>query len=513
MLFDFWRHKYNRCGPREKVRIAVMYQVASYWPSIESFYRACVNDDSVDIRIFFVNEVSVESAQIEKTDVFLTEKGIPFFVYSEKELKNFHPHAALYQPPYDVSYRNPSALSVHLREMGIRIVYIPYGIEISDTEDARFNHFHTFVVRNAWRIYTFSEIMLEDYKKYCPNRQAVRAFGIPKFDSIVHRNEMGSSDHFQMAGGRRIILWKMHFPKLIYDNNQKKQVTPYIEEYLRFAGQIEDYDDLFFVVMPHPMFFSQTISPELSKKTEKLFWQLRGKKNVYIDDRADYRISLYHADAVIIDRSAVMVEAGFLDIPVLYMKNPDYEEPLTKAVKELADSYEQGTSCADIQKFLDKFCDQELGPVIGRIKKARLQVLPPEAGMSGEKILADIKGGIRNPEKKKINISFFGASFICRHYIEKLMIKNNADFKIVCLSDNDSKKWGSEQEGIEIVAPEKMKEKEIDLIVITSEQYYMPIKRQLVYELHMDEEKILRLDYFAEMYMKDYMQNAGYEDI
>ena len=56
MLFDFWRHKYNRCGPREKVRIAVMYQVASYWPSIESFYRACVNDDSVDIRIFFVNE-------------------------------------------------------------------------------------------------------------------------------------------------------------------------------------------------------------------------------------------------------------------------------------------------------------------------------------------------------------------------------------------------------------------------------------------------------------------------
>lgn len=208
-----------------------------------------------------------------------------------------------------------------------------------------------------------------------------------------------------------------------------------------------------------------------------------------------------------------MVEAGFLDIPVLYMKNPDYEEPLTKAVKELADSYEQGTSCADIQKFLDKFCDQELGPVIGRIKKARLQVLPPEAGMSGEKILADIKGGIRNPEKKKINISFFGASFICRHYIEKLKIKNNADFKIVCLSDNDSKKWGSEQEGIEIVAPEKMKEKEIDLIVITSEQYYMPIKRQLVYELHMDEEKILRLDYFAEMYMRDYMQNAGYEDI
>lgn len=86
MLFDFWRHKYNRCGPREKVRIAVMYQVASYWPSIESFYRACVDDDSVDIRIFFVNELSVESAQIEKTDVF-DRKGNPFLFIRKKNLK------------------------------------------------------------------------------------------------------------------------------------------------------------------------------------------------------------------------------------------------------------------------------------------------------------------------------------------------------------------------------------------------------------------------------------------
>lgn len=505
MLFDYWRHKYNGCGSGEKVRIAVMYQVASYWPSIESFYNACINDDDVEVRIFFVNEMSVENAQIEKSDVFLSEKGIPFSFYSEKELTNFNPHAALYQPPYDVSYRNPSALSVHLRKMGIRIIYIPYGIEIADTEDARFNHFHTFVVRNAWRIYTFSDIMLRDYKKYCPNRQAVRTFGIPKFDSIAHRNEIRNEDNFNMAGGRKIILWKMHFPKIIYDNHQKKQVTPYIKEYLKFSGQIESYNNLFFVVMPHPMFFSPTINAELSGNARKLFEQLRRKKNVYIDKRADYRSSLYHADAVIVDRSAVMVEAGFLDIPILYMKNPDYKEPLTKAVKVLVDAYEQGTSCVDIERFLKKFCNHALEPVIDRIKKARLQVLSSEPGMSGNKILADIKSGILNPEKKKINLSFFGASFICQHYIKKLEIKNNDDFKIVCLSDNDSKKWGLKQEGIEIVSPGELKEKDIDLIVITSEQYYMPIKKQLVYELHIDEEKVLRLDYFAEMYMRDYM--------
>ena len=54
MPFGLWKHKYVSCGDGEKIRIAIMYQVASYWPTIESFYEACTEDAGVDVRIFYV---------------------------------------------------------------------------------------------------------------------------------------------------------------------------------------------------------------------------------------------------------------------------------------------------------------------------------------------------------------------------------------------------------------------------------------------------------------------------
>ena len=496
--------EYIQCSGEEKIRIAIMYQVASYWPTIESFYGECVKDKDVEVRIFFVDKTSVEKAQVEGSELFLDKENISYETYNESAIRGFRPHVALYQPPYDVSYRNPDALSIHLMEMGIRIVYIPYGIEIADTEDARWNHFHTFVVRNAWRIYTFSEMMKADYWKYCPNRYAVRALGIPKFDSIAYKERIAKGEMAEAAGGRQIILWKMHFPKLIYEGDCKKQVTPYMEEYIKFAEKVEAYEDLFFVVMPHPMFFSQTIDGGLAEKARELLDILAKKANVHIDRTADYRTSLYHADAIMVDRSAIMIEAGFLDVPVLYMKNADYDEPLTEAVRTLMDSYEQGCTCEDMCNFVDAFRRKELDCVSSRIAEVRNRILPYRIGESGRNILEDIKSGVKEQENSVIRVAFFGAGYICEHYINELHIKNNSDFECVSLADNDKSKWGTEKVGIPVVSPEELRNTDVDLIVISSEQYYMPIKKKLVYEWYIAEEKIIRLDQFAQMYISKY---------
>ena len=59
-----WKPSYLPCGADEKIRIAIIYQVASYWPTIESFYREGMADEEVEMRIFFVDDPSVESVQI-----------------------------------------------------------------------------------------------------------------------------------------------------------------------------------------------------------------------------------------------------------------------------------------------------------------------------------------------------------------------------------------------------------------------------------------------------------------
>ena len=504
LVKQFLKPQYRESAPLEKIKIAIMYQVASYWPTIESFYEACVSDQDVEVRIFFVGDMSVERVQVENSDKFLISKGIPFTNYSEREVREYEPHVALYQPPYDVSYRNPDALSLHLMNMGIRIVYIPYGIEIADTEDAHYNHFQTFVVRNAWRIYTFSEMMRKDYMKYCPNRHAVRAFGIPKFDAIVQKNAIDGSELAKIAKGNKIVLWKMHFPKLIYEDGVKKQVTPDLKEYIKFVEQIETFQDLLFVIMPHPMFFSKTIDNQLAEQAKVFFDIVKEKKNVYLDKSDDYRTSLYQADAIIIDRSAIMVEAGCLNVPVLYMKNADYEEPLTKAVSALVDSFEQGTSYADMVRFIEDFQKTGLKTVAEKISTVREEVMPFESGLCGKRILEDIKVGVRKKEDAIIKTAFFGASYICEHYIEQLAIKENDKFAIICLSDNDRSKWGTTIAGIEVVSPERLRDSDVDLIVISSEQYYFPIKKKLIYELYMEEDKIMRLDEFSEIYNRMY---------
>ncbi len=496
----FGKKDYIGRNPDEPYRIAILYQVASYWPAVESFYEACAADRETDVKIFYVADVSVERAQVAGSDRLLREKGIPYTIYSEEGIQTFRPHAALCQPPYDVSYRNPEALSLHLLKMGIRIVYIPYGIEIADTEDARLNHFFPYVVRNCWRLYTFSETMREDYVRYCPNRHAVRALGIPKFDAFYNREIPTDEGIAERAAGRKLVLWKLHFPKLIYEGLERRQVTPCLSEYRKFAEEIEQYDRLFFAVMPHPMFFSQTIDRALAEEAERFFELLAGKNNVCFARDDDYRPVLYHADAIIIDRSALMVEAGLCGVPVLYMKNGEYEEPLTRAVKPLVDAYEQGTCAKDMERFADSFCRDRLRRSAERIAGVQRELLPFVDGRCGERILENIKQGISAHADDVVRIVFFGAGFACRHYIGRLGLLEDPLVHVLGVADNDCKKWGTVQMGIRVIPPETLKELDFDLLVIASEQYSMPIKRQLVYELFLEEEKILRLDVFAERY-------------
>ncbi|BCJ92953.1 hypothetical protein acsn021_05220 [Anaerocolumna cellulosilytica] len=491
------KDKYIMYDKKEKIRIVFMIQVASFWPSIESFYEACIQDDRFDTRLILITESSVEKVQMENTREFLQNNHLQYEIYSEELLKIIQPHIAVYQPPYDVSYRTPETLSIHTKKMGTRIVYVPYGIEIADTEDARLAHFDTYVVRNSWRIYTFSEMMRQEYNKYCGNRNAVRACGLPKFDAYYNKQFNLNTQIANRVKNRKIVLWKMHFPKIIYEEGVQLQVTPYLDVYLELEKKLINYQDLFFIVMPHPMFTSSTIPCELAKKAGELLSRLKGHENVFIDIAQDYRDSLFNADAIMIDRSAIMVEAAVCDVPILYLYNQVYTEKMTPPIQMLVDTYNKGTTIEDIEKFLNQVAINETYDFSER-KIAINKVLPNLDGMNGVRIKENLIKGLEEEERTEIKLVLFGAGQVCRYYLERLHLLVDSRFKLVAFSDNDSNKWGEKINEISIVSPEKLKDIEFDLLIITTEQYHMQIKRKLVYELYLDEEKIMRLDYFCE---------------
>lgn len=379
----------------EKIRLVFLFQVASFWPSWETFYKACLNDERIDVKFLFLDETVREKVQMKTAKDFLDTQGIEYIDFCEFDIDAYKPHVIVIQTPYDAGHRIKAHWSSAWKAKGYRVVYVPYGIEISDTETSHGMHFEQHVIENAWRAYTFSDTMLKDYRKYCVNAGAVRALGLPKFDALYHKEQFKLDKELtERIAGRKICLWKVHFPKIFEEDGKDIFVTPDVNEYIKFAEYVAEHKDIFFIFMPHPRFKEPVKNENLQQLAIKLMNTLENVDNVYIDTKDDYRYSLVNADFIIIDRSAVMVEAAATGVPVLYMVNTNFYEPVTKAIEPLMNSYEQGSKCEDMINFTEA-C------IRGEDKNKELredafkECIPYFDGMAGERIKEDIINSLR----------------------------------------------------------------------------------------------------------------------
>ncbi len=507
MIRDWAKWHYIPCEKQEKIRIVFLFQAATVWASWESVYSACMKDDAMEVKLLLVSETVIEKSHLILAEEFLKGQQITYEKFENFDLHTYKPHIAFVQFPYDLACHAPDALSLRLRCMGIRVAYIPYGIEIVDTQTARKDHFENFVVENSWRIFTCCEAAREEYVKYCRNREAVRAPGSPKFDGMVHKENYPLAEAVKRkSGNRKIVLWKMHFAKKTVEAGKIVQITPELDEYITFAENAEKYEDLFFIVMMHPKMLYGTVGSDvkgdssLKIKTDRLLSIIRTKKNMHLDSSVDYRNSLYHVDAVIMDRSAVMIEAAMTGKPVLLMTNNTYKEKWMEGVRQVAETFEQGSTAKDMEGFLGKLRQGEL-PDVKRTKAALNQYFPYGDGLCGFRIKETIKKELWEEEAekqagRKTKIALYGAGEVCGYYLAKYSSRKEG-CELTVLTDGSPAKWGTQFCGVTIQKPEALKEIPFDILVIMTEQNYYEIKKRLVYELYIDERKIWRLDEMA----------------
>ena len=423
----------------DKIKIVFVFQIASFWPSTESFYNECLNDDRFEVSIVCYDEDIDPSIKVDTARQYLIDNNMDFIDWKDFNLENYKPHVVVLQTAYDTNRCNKFT-TVYLKSLGIRTIYIPYGIEIADTEHAHEAHFEVAVPKNCWRLYTFSERMLEDYKKYCDNAFAVRALGIPKFDNLYNKDKYKIKKEIrEKANGRKIVLWKVHFPKVITENGRNILVTPYIEEYLKFAEMVTQYKDLFFIFMPHPRFKEFNDDETVKKQTLSLMDKISKIENVYIDDADDYRPSLVNSDYIIVDRSAVMIEAGAIGVPVLYMYNPDFYEPMTEGVKPLVDSYYQGDTCEDMVRFIEMIRKNQ-DPKKNEREAAFKKCIPYFDGKSGKRIKEDVVISIIRENEQLLKLNEYIVSDIQKNIDSSIQ---NTEKNII--TKFDSRIWKAEQ--------------------------------------------------------------------
>jgi len=375
----------------EKIRMVFLFQAASFWPSWESFYNKCINDKRLEVKFILYDKVVEEKSQMLTARKFLVENNIDFIYYNDFNIESYKPHVLVMQTPYDEIHREIELWSENIKALGIRIVYIPYGMEIGDSSESKLIQYDTRVINNCWRIYTFSDAIMEYYKRYCLNFSAVRAFGLPKFDDIRNKEKFKLPESvIKKINGRKVCFWQIHFPKTFWAAGENLEYTPYIDVYLEFSKKIQNYKNIFFMFRPHPKYIEMCKYIEgAEEKCKKMFEIINNAENVYYFTEDDYRPALVNSDYIITDRSSLMVEAGVFGVPVLYMRNKDNEEPMTKPVYELLSSYYQGTGCEDMESFIN-MCIQGKDDKKEERIKAFNKCVPYTDNKCGERILNDI---------------------------------------------------------------------------------------------------------------------------
>lgn len=97
-----------------------------------------------------------------------------------------------------------------------------------------------------------------------------------------------------------------------------------------------------------------------------------------------------NADYMIGDRSALMIEAIVLNIPVLYMTNFYYKEKILSAVEPIFESYYQGSVCYDIELFIDMVIKKGIDYKKQDRERAKDLCIPFFDGKCGLRIVNDL---------------------------------------------------------------------------------------------------------------------------
>lgn len=374
----------------EKIRIVFLFQIPSVWASLESVWKIVIKDSRFDTKVILLNDARYEMPQTKGAEEFLIKNNIEYLNADEFDFLKFKPHIVFLQMPYDVTCRPRHLYSDYIKSLGIRIAYVSYGIEFTESTWWGYTFLNESFRAKPWKVYTISKLMKNEHTlKSVQGSDHVVVTGHPKFDGLCNNKSDFSLSYEinEKVNNRKIVFWTMHFPVYV---TVTEKATPELLEYVNFAKKINKYTDLFFIVRPHPKFYEVYRQWGYEEEIKDFYNLIRNNKNSILDEESDYRTSLYNADYVIGDRSALMIETCALQVPAIYMSNINYKEKLLPSVAPIFESYYHGSTCSDIEKFINMIINNEYDYKKKEREEALKQCVPYLDGKCGERIVKDL---------------------------------------------------------------------------------------------------------------------------
>lgn len=344
--------------PSERIKIYFLFHSKAFWPSWESFWVACNNDDRIETTMIYCpvkEQTAGYNGQFKNAEDFLKENNIPYRHIDDIDFKIDKPHILVMQTPYDDFHRFPIYHSANFKKMGIRVVYITYGLEFTESKLSIKNHFKLSITKNSWRIYTFSNELVKDYVKYSQIYGVAKCFGHPKFDALFKAKNIKMPKWLEeKVNGKKIICWHTHFPCKYSVMGGKNVISTFPwEENLKILEYIKKDKEYFYIFMAHHMFwgaFEHTFNIQ-KEELDKFKEDLNNGENSIVWE-GEYPEVLNWSDIFMGERSAVTMEMITTGKPVIYLENSP--EIYNKFGQDVIDSYYYAKTSQEALDLLDK---------------------------------------------------------------------------------------------------------------------------------------------------------------
>lgn len=365
MILDelFEKHK-NYLDSSTKCKVRFFYVIDSYWPSWKSVYDEFILDERCDVKVIFLSVINTkkETSQHRNSLNFLLQNNINFEYAEDYDPFIDNPTVVFYQSPYQWYYDIYKHLRVErLKSIGIRTVYIPYGIEFDDTINNSFLknlHCGHSVHRNAWKVFAIHEDIRKYFNLNClTSGKHVEVFGLPKFDSYINKNVPFDDELISKINNRKVIAVQIHTPNQVDCIDRKTFHTLSLREIIELIDILKRRTDVYFIVTIHPAYRSKIIELKLAKEEEvdNMIESISGE-NIFLYT-GDYQVLLHNADGLITELSSLIVEYSYLCKPFLYIYN---SKPAFKKFTErlLKVNYEcQGINILLINEYINMISD------------------------------------------------------------------------------------------------------------------------------------------------------------
>lgn len=304
----------------ESIRIALVVQHPSVWPSWRHLWITARNDSRFSIKIIltrFIHPFSSESKTFDDMKRCLISEGVPFSVDSSYEPTAFRPHVTFLQNPYDET--RPEKFQIdRLKRSGTRIAYIPYGLEIGGGTWNIRAQFDSPLHRSAWRIFARSERSKTMFGRYCQSgNDHVAVVGHPKFDEFRSDKQIAQNSKLvQKIANRKVILWTPHFSV-----GEPPTWSTFKEYGSSILEKMKNRQDLFLLIRPHPMFFRAMLQHKVwnEERLKEFKTMIDAANNFSLDEKVDYHPAFAVADALMADAGSFLLEFLPTGKPILYL--------------------------------------------------------------------------------------------------------------------------------------------------------------------------------------------------